>query len=101
MLRVVPEPQRVVLKLYVAGGTARSERAVRRLREIVEGRSDCDLDVVDILRHPQAAEDARILATPALVKESPPPVRRVVGDLSDTETLVLLLDLPDPQPEPK
>lgn len=89
-----PDPGRVVLKLYVAGGTARSEGAIRRLRDIVDGRTDCDVAVVDILRHPQAAEDARILATPALVKEAPAPVRRVVGDLSDTEALLLVLDLP-------
>ena len=95
-----PDPGRVVLKLYVAGGTARSERAIRRLHDIVGERPDCDVDVIDILRDPQAAEDARILATPALVKEAPVPVRRVVGDLSDTETLLMLLDLPSPPSEP-
>lgn len=95
----MPENARVVLKLYVAGGSAHGERAVRRLGDLLAGRDDCEVTVVDILRDPQAAEDNRIMALPALIKESPLPVRRLVGDLSDTETLLMLLDLPTVKPD--
>ncbi|MBT3380638.1 MAG: circadian clock protein KaiB [Lentisphaerae bacterium] len=84
-----------VLKLYVTGRTPRSERAINSLRGICEtelaGRYV--LVVVDVLEQPALAEDERILATPTLVKELPPPLRRMIGDLSDKEKVLLGLDL--------
>jgi circadian clock protein KaiB len=59
------------------------------------------LAVIDVLEQPQAAEEEKILATPTLVKELPPPARRVIGDLSDTEKVFLGLDLvPAPGGQP-
>src|SRR4051812_31132773 len=84
-----------VFKLFVMGQSPRSQRAVANLRRLCEDelRDTYDLDVIDVLERPQAAEDARILATPTLVKELPLPARRVIGDLSDPEQVLLGLDL--------
>jgi len=95
-----PRLRRYVLKLYVTGTTARSSRAIAMLRrlcgEVLSGR--CELKVIDVLEQPQAAEDDRILVTPTLIRELPPPARRVLGDLGDTARVVAELDL-DPTPE--
>lgn len=84
-----------VLKLYVAGQAARTQQAIRNIRTICEKslRSRYDLAVIDVLEHPQLAENERILATPTLAKELPPPLRRVVGDLSDHDQVLAGLDL--------
>ena len=55
-----------------------------------------DLRVIDVLDHPQLAEDQKVIATPTLIKEVPPPPRRLIGDFSDKETVLLMLDLPRP-----
>jgi hypothetical protein len=52
-----------------------------------------DLQIIDVLEHPQLAEDEKILATPTLIKRLPPPLRRVIGDLSDTDKVLLGLDV--------
>lgn len=84
-----------VLKLYIAGRTARTEQAIASLRDICEKdlSSSYDLAVIDVLERPQLAENEKILATPTLVKELPPPLRRVVGDLSNRERVLVGLDL--------
>lgn len=86
---------RFTLKLYVAGQTARTRQAIRNIQEICEKSLGglYDLVVIDVLERPQLAENERILATPTLVKELPPPLRRVVGDLSDRERVLIGLDL--------
>lgn len=87
--------KRYRLKLYVSGETPASRRAVGNLRricaEVLHG--NCDTQVIDILRDPQAAEDEKILATPTLIRLAPEPVRRLVGDLSDWMTVLRGLDL--------
>lgn len=84
-----------VIKLYVTGQTPRSQNAIRNLQRICEeelyGRYR--LEVIDVLDRPQLAEDEKILATPTVVKELPAPIRRIIGDLSDTERVLLGLDL--------
>ena len=73
-----------VLKLYIAGQTPRSKRAIANLEDICDKenlRDQFELAVIDVLERPQLAEDENILATPTLIKEHPPPLRRVVGDL--------------------
>lgn len=87
--------QKYLLKLYIAGHTTRSERAIANLRRICEEDLGelYDLRIIDILEQPQLAEDEKILATPTLVKTLPPPVRRVIGDLADTEKVLVGLDL--------
>jgi circadian clock protein KaiB len=84
-----------ILKLYVTGRTARAQRAIDNLRRLCEEElENCyELQVIDVLEHPQLAEDERILATPALIKQLPPPLRRVIGDLSDRDKVLLGLDL--------
>ena len=83
------------LKLYVTGHTPSSERAIRNLQQIVmqTGMGEHEVVIVDVLEQPQMAEDERILATPTLIKESPLPTRRIIGDLSDTGKVLLGLDL--------
>ncbi len=84
-----------LIKLYVTGQTPRSQRAITNLREICEEelRGQYELVVIDVLERPQLAEDEKILATPTVVKELPQPIRRIIGDLSDTERVLLGLDL--------
>lgn len=79
----------------MTGQTPRTERAVANLRRLCEEELDeCyELVVIDVLDHPQLAEDERILATPTLIKQLPPPLRRVIGDLSDKDKVLLGLDL--------
>lgn len=73
-----------LLKLYVVSGTQSSERAVVALRDLGLG-DDVTLEVIDLRAEPEIAERERIIATPLLVRVEPPPPRRILGDLSDTE----------------
>jgi circadian clock protein KaiB len=85
-----------LLKLYIAGRTPRAERAIANIEELCTSGDlpgDYELVVIDVLERPQLAENEKILATPTLVKELPPPLRRVVGDLSDRERILVGLDL--------
>jgi circadian clock protein KaiB len=87
--------EKYVLRLYIAGGTPRSTRAVANIREICEhnlhGRYD--LEVIDIYQHPALAQGEQIIAAPTLVKQLPHPLRRFIGDLSDTERILVGMDL--------
>jgi circadian clock protein KaiB len=84
-----------VLRLYITGSTPRSARAISNIRKIcdehLEGRYD--LEVVDISQHPMLAEGEQIIATPTLIKKLPLPLRRFIGDMSQSERIVLGLDL--------
>ncbi|MDH5695057.1 MAG: circadian clock protein KaiB [Dehalococcoidia bacterium] len=84
-----------VLKLYITGQTSRSQQAIANMRRICEGElaGQYQLIVIDVLERPQLAEDERILATPTLIKELPSPLRRLIGDMSNTEKVLLGLDL--------
>ena len=84
-----------ILKLYVAGNTPNSMRALETLRNILETefKGVYALKVIDVLKNPQLAEEDKILATPTLSKILPPPVRRIIGDLSDRERVLIGLDL--------
>ncbi len=84
-----------LLKLYIAGHNSRSERAIVNLKQICETElaGDYQMLIIDVLETPQLAEEQRILATPTLVREMPPPSRRVIGDLSDRERVLSALDL--------
>jgi circadian clock protein KaiB len=89
-----PEP-RYVLQLYVTGRQQRSRAAVSALRAICatylpEG---CHLEVIDVSRRPALARDEQIVALPMLIRRRPLPARRLVGDLSDKERVLLHLDL--------
>ncbi len=84
-----------ILKLYVTGQTTRSRDAIANLRRICEQElgGAYEMVVIDVLDRPQLAEDEKILATPTVIKELPPPIRRIIGDLSDTERVLLGLDI--------
>jgi circadian clock protein KaiB len=91
----MPARKTYILKLYVAGNTPNSMRALKTLRNILETefRGVYALKVIDVLKNPQLAEEDKILATPTLAKILPPPVRRIIGDLSDRERVLIGLDL--------
>jgi circadian clock protein KaiB len=84
-----------LLKLFVTGHSPRAEVAIANLRRICEEelRGEYEMQVIDVLEHPQLAEDEKILATPTLIKRLPPPLRRVIGDLSDKDKVLLGLDV--------
>ena len=87
--------RKYLLTLYVAGQTARSQSAITNLRRICEevfASEDYDLRIVDVLERPEAAERARILATPTLIRELPLPARRIIGDLSDSHHVIAWID---------
>jgi circadian clock protein KaiB len=88
-------PIKYVLKLYVTGLTPRSQDAVKSLKKILneDYKGVYSLRVIDVVKHPNLAEDDKILATPTLIKILPPPVRRIIGDLSNKEKVLLGLDL--------
>lgn len=87
--------ERYKLRLFVTGSTPRSTRAIENMRRIcdesLEGRYD--LEVIDVYQHPEATRDLQVVATPTLVKILPEPLRRIIGDLSDTERVLAGLDL--------
>ncbi|MFU8896682.1 MAG: circadian clock KaiB family protein [Gammaproteobacteria bacterium] len=84
-----------VLRLYVAGKTARAEQAIADLKRLCKQElgSQYRVEVIDVRDDPSAAERQKILATPTVIKELPLPVRRVIGDLSQTERVLVGLDL--------
>ena len=84
-----------ILTLYVTGTSPRTKIAIENLSRICKQELDgqYELEIVDVLEHPQRAEDEKILATPTLIKQLPPPLRRVIGDLSDKEKVLLGLEV--------
>ncbi len=84
-----------VFTLYVSGHAPRSQQAIANLQRICTEliRADCRLAVVDVVEDPGRAESDRILTTPTLVKEAPPPFRRLTGDLSDAARVLTALEL--------
>ena len=90
-----PPAERYILRLYVTGMTSRSARAVKNLRaicdEYLEGRYE--LDVIDIYQQPVLTKGEQIIAAPTLIKQLPLPMRRIIGDMSNRERVLLGLDL--------
>lgn len=86
---------RYVLRLYITGTTARSMQAIANIRQICEEHLEgwYDLEVVDISQNPTLAKGEQIIATPTLIKKLPLPLRRFIGDMSQTERILLGLDL--------
>lgn len=87
--------KRYVLRLYVTGSTPRSTLAIRNLKSLCEehllGRYQ--LEVIDVYQRPTLAKDEQIVATPTLIRVLPTPIRRLIGDLSNEERVLLGLDL--------
>jgi circadian clock protein KaiB len=86
---------KVKLRLFVNGETATSQAAIRSLKSFIEKDEQrrYTLEIIDVLEQPHAAEDQTVLATPTLIKELPPPIRRIIGDLSEREKVLVGLDL--------
>ncbi len=84
-----------ILTLYVTGTSPRTKTAIDNLNRICKGELEgrYELEIVDVLENPQRAEDEKILATPTLIKNLPPPLRRVIGDLSDKDKVLLGLEV--------
>jgi circadian clock protein KaiB len=93
------EPQKPIeswdLRLYVAGQTPKSLLALANLKRLCEehlvGRYH--IEIVDLLANPQQASDDQILAIPTLIRKLPEPIRKIIGDLSNTERVLMGLDL--------
>jgi circadian clock protein KaiB len=84
-----------LLRLYITGTTPQSMRAVANIRRICEEhlQDRYELEVIDLSERPSLAEGEQIIATPTLIKKLPPPLRRFIGDLSQTDRILLGLDL--------
>jgi circadian clock protein KaiB len=84
-----------ILRLYVAGQTPRSLRAVANIHKICADKLDgrYRLEVIDLYQQPKLAQGEQIVALPALIKRLPEPLRMIIGDMSDTEHVVVGLDL--------
>ena len=83
------------LRLYVSGQTALSVTALSNLKKVCEShlKGLYHIKVIDLVEQPQLAKGDQILAIPTLVRKLPPPVRKIIGDLSDTERVLVGLDL--------
>jgi circadian clock protein KaiB len=88
------------LRLYVAGQTARSITAFANLKRICEEhlRGRYTIEVIDLLKSPQLARGDQIFAVPALVRKLPPPMKKIIGDLSNTERVLVGLDIRPARP---
>jgi circadian clock protein KaiB len=84
-----------ILRLYIAGQTLKANTALSNLKLICEDqlKGKYHIEVIDLLKQPRLARDNQILAVPTLVRKLPVPVRRIIGDLSDKERVLVGLDL--------
>jgi circadian clock protein KaiB len=84
-----------ILKLYVAGLSPKSAIAIANLNKICEEnlQGRYQLDVIDLYQQPQLAEGEQIIAIPTLIRKLPTPIRRIIGDLSNTERVLVGLDI--------
>ena len=90
-----PKPEVWKLRLYVAGKTPKSVRALANLRVLCEGhlKGHYRIEVIDLLEHPQMARGDQIVAVPTLIRKLAQPVRKVIGDLSNTDRVLVGLAL--------
>lgn len=87
--------QKYVLKLYITGATPRSIKAITNIRKICEEhlKGRYELEIIDIFQQPVLAKGEQIIAAPTLIKKVPLPLRRFIGDMSDTERILIGMDL--------
>jgi circadian clock protein KaiB len=95
MMKTKTKKKKYELRLYVAGNTIRSIAALRNLQRYCEEhlKDQYSIDVIDLLVNPQLAEGDQILAVPTLVRKVPEPVRKIIGDLSNEEKVLVGLDI--------
>jgi circadian clock protein KaiB len=96
-IELEPEPGKdvYILRLYVAGQTKKSLAAFANLKKICEEhlQGRYRIEIVDLFEHPQLAKGDQILAIPTLVRQLPPPLKKIIGDLSNTEKVLVGLDI--------
>lgn len=87
--------EKFILKLFVSGNTNNSQKAIENLEKVCKKalENNYELTVIDVFEDPDLAEKMNILATPTVIKEQPDPVRRIIGDLSDSDRVSNVLDL--------
>jgi circadian clock protein KaiB len=91
-----PHVTKLLLRLYIAGPSATSRRAeqnLRRLRDVAQAHKGMEVEIIDVLKNPELAEQAAIIATPTLAFEHPIRPRRIIGDLSDVERVLDFLGI--------
>lgn len=90
-----PKTPKWTLRLYVAGQTPKSVTAFQNLKKICEEylQGEYTIEIVDLLENPQLAEGDQIIAVPSLVRRLPEPVKKIIGDLSNTERVLVGLDI--------
>jgi len=96
------EQAQCVFRLYVAGSTPQSTRAIRNLKALCEAnlQGRYVLTVVDLYAQPERAREDQIVVAPTLIRQTPLPVRRILGDLSNTNRVLATLDLTPAEPQP-
>ena len=94
-LAAQPDAEHYCLRLFVSGTTPRSARAIQNIRALCEERlhGRYDLEVIDIYQHPEQIKPEQIVVTPTLVKKLPLPFRKIIGDLSDKQRVLVGLDV--------
>jgi circadian clock protein KaiB len=92
---VARDPECYLLRLYVAGMTAHSRQSIQNLVDFCEEhlKDVYKIEVVDIYQHPEKTFEDKVMAAPTLIKELPPPVRRIIGNLSDNQKILRGLDI--------
>ncbi len=87
--------EKYVLRLFISGMTPRSLQAIENLRSICDNQlKGCySLEIIDISQQPESVRKEDIVATPTLIKELPKPIRRIIGDLSNTERILVALNI--------
>jgi circadian clock protein KaiB len=90
-----PDGRKFLLKLYVSGTTARSSLAIENIRIFCEEhlKERYELEVIDIYKHPEALQEYQVVAVPTLIKLLPPPLRKLIGDMSNEEKILIGLDI--------
>ncbi|HTL58513.1 MAG TPA: circadian clock KaiB family protein [Candidatus Limnocylindrales bacterium] len=90
-----PKRPKYLMRLYVTGATPRSTRAITNLRRLCDENLDghFELEVIDIYQQPGLARESQIIAAPTLIKTLPLPLRKFIGDMSDTKTLLAGLEI--------
>ncbi len=84
-----------VLRLYVSGQTTRSVHAIENLKQLCEEylKDRCEIEIIDVYQQPERLKEDEIIGVPTLIRELPLPVRKIIGDLSDTERVLIGLAL--------
>jgi circadian clock protein KaiB len=94
-MQTAPDQRRYVLRLYIAGATSRSTQAIVNIKQICEEhlQGRYELEVIDVYQQPVLAPGEQIVAAPTLIKQLPLPLRKFIGDMSDTQRILVGLDL--------